>query len=293
MVTFENCDFKGLRLPKSNQNLPPMDLLLIQRSLCTVQDCSFRNSAGLGIRVAPMNVEIDGVTLRRITGQNNRSGLIMVQGNEISNKGTKNVIVEDIAAYVGIMRQAHALRLENGVVNVFVDGLFAKGCTDGVFVAHSGTVDLPNRITLVNLEISEVSTALLVRGEAETLTEISVDSLIVRSSRRAVYMKNAEAAVLYRLKIFDSRSGYSAQMQFDNCDYLTVRAVTCYGNSSSDSVISLAKSRAVKIISVVVSPFTNFLYGITFFDNLRNPVGGLVRAGNNFNNVVVSALRIV
>uniref|UniRef100_A0A7S0G7T1 Right handed beta helix domain-containing protein n=1 Tax=Rhodosorus marinus TaxID=101924 RepID=A0A7S0G7T1_9RHOD len=231
-VVIENCSFEGVRGPDDEEGRP---LLLIHRGLVSVENCSFVKSVDVGVRVVPEGEEIHGVILRGITGESNRNGLITIQANEETKKGVKHVVVENIMARHGTMNQQQALRIENGVVNVFVDGVFASGCVNGVSVGHSGIVDLPNRIALVNVEVFDVDTGIRVDGEDLSRTEISVESLDVRSSRRAIYMKNVEAPAIYGVQVYYSEPKYAGQFQFDNCDYLTARTITLYGNSGSES----------------------------------------------------------
>ncbi|KAJ8900704.1 hypothetical protein NDN08_000005 [Rhodosorus marinus] len=289
-VVIENCSFEGVRRPDDEEGGP---LLLIHRGLVSVESCSFIMSADVGVKVVPGDAEIHGVILRGITGESNRNGLITVQANESAKTGVKHVIVENIIANHGTMNQQHALRIENGVVNAFVDGIFARGCVNAVSVGHSGIVDTPNRIALVNVEVVDVDTGVLVDGEVLWRTEISVESLDVRSSRRAIYMRYVEAPAIYRVKVYDSVSKYSGQFQFVKCDYLIARTITLYGNSGSDSAFTVESSRTVSIIYASLSPGTSYLYGVTFFDNVENLVRGLLLSTNNFAAATNGALRVL
>ncbi|KAJ8903047.1 hypothetical protein NDN08_006362 [Rhodosorus marinus] len=290
-VTIEDCRFVGLRnLVSDGSRLP---LLQIRSGRTAVKHCDFEYSSGVGLMVFPTTDKIDGVTLRTITGKSNRDGLITLSSNVENGKVVDNVVVERVRAWAGDMSQQHALRIENGVGGVFGDDIYAEGSVYGVITTHDGELMRPNRVILTNVEVRRVNTGISVDSKSPSTTEISLNKMLVRYSFRAVTMKNINAPVVYGVTVKNSLRSYSGQLQFEGCNYLSLRVLGFSGMSGSPSAITLANSRAVKISGAVLQPSSSYQYAITFYDSMTSPVGGLKLTNNDFEAARVKALRVI
>uniref|UniRef100_A0A7S0G0H5 Right handed beta helix domain-containing protein n=2 Tax=Rhodosorus marinus TaxID=101924 RepID=A0A7S0G0H5_9RHOD len=290
-VIVEHCRFVGVRNRISNGSRLP--LLQIRSGRTAVEHCHFEYSSGVGLMVFSTTRKVDGVTLRRITGKSNRDGLITLSSNAENGKVVDNVVVEKLRAWSGAMSQRHALRIENGVGSVFVDDVYAEGSSYGVVIKHNGKLQRPNRVILTNVEVRGVNTGIAVDGKSRSSTEISVNKLRTSYSFRAVQMKNANAPVVYGVVVENSLRSYAGQLQFEGCDYLSLRVLSFSGNSGSPSAITLANSKEVKIGGAVLLPSSSYPYAITFYDSVTSPVGGLKLTNNHFDAARSNALRVI